>query len=326
MEGLHGGVRYRSVNTVVIINGDDDFLKERAALEEASMILSTSILHFSFPEEAEKYDDMIDAIPMDDRGQTIIVWGVAEFPKKILEGCTTIVVAAKGKKLSSNCAKRTICVQKPKSYDDGAEYIRWILKEGERLNIDLKRVASALFVNCGTDLRKTCSEIAKIKVLVGQSGEADPSVVRRVMCFSAELTPRSVVDAVCEGHPAKAIAFYDKLQEGGCETGWILAYMQRHVIQQIRMAELLKSGCSDAEVSSVLGLHLLTFRNVMAPRLGLWSDSSLRQSLDTLCDLDLLHKRGADVSRWGLETEIIRLSEEAKHNVASCRNRAMQGG
>jgi hypothetical protein len=49
----------------------------------------------------------------------------------------------------------------------------------------------------------------------------------------------------------------------------------------------------------------------------LWPVSFLRESFAILCDLDLLHKRGVDVSHWGLESEIIRLSEEAKHNVAS---------
>jgi DNA polymerase III delta subunit len=230
------------------------------------------------------------------------------------------LVAAKGKTIHSARAKREVEVKKPKPYDDGAEYVRWILKEGERLNIDLSMIAVALFWNCGTDLRKICSEITKIKVLVGPGGTAEPSLARRVMCFSAELTPKHVIDAVCEGHPAKAIAFYDRLQEGGCETGWIIAYMQRHAIQQLRAELLLKSGHTVEQVAAAFGSHPAFVRSNILPKLGLWSISSLRFSLDTLCSLDLKHKRGTDVSRWGLEPEIIRLSEEAKHNVTSRRS------
>ncbi len=306
------------MSTLIIVNGDDDFLKERAALDESAMSLAASVQHFSLKEDADRYAEWLEMVPIGLGASTVVLWDATEVPTLPEEG-TAIVVAAKGKALHSARAKREIEARKPKPYDDGAEYIRWILKEGERLNIDLSHVAVALFVNCGTDLRKTCSEIAKIKVLVGPGGAAEPSLARRVMCFSAELTPKHVVDAVCEGHPAKAIAFYDRLQEGGCETGWIIAYMQRHAIQQLRAALLLGSGCSVEQTAAALGAHPAFFRSTIMPRLGLWGVSSLRLSLDTLCELDLQHKRGVDVSRWGLELEIIRLSEEAKHNVAASR-------
>jgi len=305
------------MGTLIIVNGNDEFLKERAALDEAAIALTTGLRHFRLPRERDHYLDIIEVSPMsgDDR-VTTIVWGANDVPP-IAEIGTTIVVAASGKTLTHDKAKRVVDVRKPKTYDDGIDYIRWILKEGERLNIDLRRVASALFVNCGTDLRKICSEIGKLRILADSSDAADPSVARRVMCFSAELTPRHVIDAICDGHPAKAIAFYDKLQERDCETGWVLAYMHRHVLQQLRIELSFASGMSVEQTAASLDLQPTFFRNAIVPRLGLWAISSLRESFDILCRLDLLHKRGMDVSRWGLEPEIIRLSEEAKHNVAS---------
>ena len=305
------------MNTLIIVNGDDDFLKERVALDEAAMALASSIQHFRLPQEADSYAEFLDVTPLDGAGLAIVIWNASEIPELLADG-TTIVVAAKGKVLNNEKAKRTLDAKKPKSYDGGIEYVRWILKEGERLNIDLRRVASALFVNCGTDLRKICSEIGKLRVIVDPGGVADPSVARSVMCFSAKLTPKYVIDAICDGHPAKAIVFYDKLQDGGCETGWIVSYMQRHVIQQLRAELLLLSGLSMEQVAVALGLHLSFFRSAIMSRRGLWSISSLFESFETLCDIEVLHKRGVDVSRWGLESEIIRLSEEAKHNVA-CR-------
>ena len=308
-------VNFRFVNTLIIVNGDDDFLKERIALDEIAMSLAPSVHHFRFPHERARYLEFLDVVPLSMAPRVIAVWDCSEVPP-MCEDATVIVVAAAGKNLKDDKAKRVVDVRKPKPYDGGVEYVKWILREGERLNIDLTRVASALFLNCGTDLRKICSEIGKLKVLLGPEGVADPSVARRVMCFSAELTPKHVVDAVCEGHPAKAIAFYDKLQERGCETGWIIAYMQRHVLQQLRSELLLSAGSPVEQVSSSLNVQPTFFRNVIMPRLGLWVVSSLRESLVTLCDLDLAHKRGVDVSRWGLEPEIIRLSEEARHNVS----------
>ena len=308
------------MNTLIIINGDDDFLKERAALDEAAMSLANIVHHFHFPQEKQEYQEHLDILPMSKAQQATIIWGASEVPEILNDDDTTTIIVSSKKTLNHEKAKRVIEVKKPKPYDGGSEYIRWIMNEGGRLNIDLKRVASALFVNNGTDLRKICSEIEKLRVLFGSGGVADPLLARRVMCFSAELTPKHVVDAICEGHPAKAIAFYDKLQEKGCETGWIIAYMQRHVLQQIRMNLLQQSGMSEEQVSEALGLHPIFFRKAVMPRLKLWGVSSLRESLKTLCCLDLLHKRGVDVSHWGLEPEIIRLSEEAKHNVANHGN------
>lgn len=280
------------------------------------MTLAPRTRHFRLPHQLAEYLEFMDMTPMSTTPEAVVVWNAATVPE-VSEDCTTIVVAASGKSLSSSKAKRVLDVRKPKPYDDGADYIRWILKEGDRLNIDLRRVASALFVNCGTDLRKICSEIGKLRVLSGSEGVADPSVARRVMCFSAELTPKHIIDAICDGHPAKAIAFYDKLQERGCETGWIIAYMQRHVLQQLRAKLLLSSGMPLERIAESIGVHPTSFRNVTMPRLGLWGVPSLRESFATLCDLDVLHKRGIDVAHWGLEPEIIRLSEEARHNVAS---------
>lgn len=302
------------MGAMTIICGDDEFLKERAAFDVALSALSSDIFHFRLPEQTDDLSDALDLVPMDGRSRTIIVWGATK-TFAIPDDADVIFVSAKGKTLTDVGAKRVITVKKPKEYNGGEDYVRWILKEGDRLNIDLSRVASALYLNTGTDLRKICSEINKIRVLTDPGGVAEPAVARGVMCFSAELTPRHIVDAVCEGHPAKAIAFYDKLQEGGCETGWIIAYMQRHVIQQLRAELLSASGTPSDQLPSMLNLHPVVFRNTVMLRMGLWAVSSLRDSLATFCNLDLLHKRGVDVSRWGLEPELIRLSEEAKHNV-----------
>lgn len=301
---------------LIIINGDDGFLKERAAIDEAAMSLSNELSQFKFPEDSIKYEEFLSSRPLDPCSETAIIWNASNVPN-IFDEVTTIVVSAKGKNLSDNRAKRVVNVKKPKPYDDGIEYVKWILNEGDRLRIDLSRVASALFVNCGMDLRKICSEIEKLRVVSDSHGVVDPSVARRVMCFSAELTPKFVVDAICEGHPAKALAFYDKLQERRNETGWILAYMQRHVLQQLRAELMKKSGMSSNQISAALDIHPVVYEKTVIPRFGLWEISALRRSFCLLCDLDLLHKRGVEISEWGLETEIIRLSEEARQNVAS---------
>jgi DNA polymerase III delta subunit len=131
------------------------------------------------------------------------------------------------------------------------------------------------------------------------------------MCFSAELTPKSVIDAICEGHTVKALTFYERLQERHDETGWILAYMQRHVAQQMRSDFLLESGASSNRAAEIIGVHPYVYMKTFCQRQNLWPMKTLKKSLRSLCDLDVLHKKGVDVC-CGLEVEIITLSESVK--------------
>jgi DNA polymerase III delta subunit len=189
------------------------------------------------------------------------------------------------------------------------------MDEGTSFNIDLSRVASALFVNNGRSLRKISSEIRKLAILTSPGSEVAPEIAKSVMCFSAALSPRDVVDAVCDGDTLRAMVYHDKLQERTDETGWIIAYLQRHVLRQLRLEQLITQKLSHNDIAKKLGIHPFFFKKVILPRMGLWSHPSLMSSISVLCDLDIAHKQGKQHSHFGLELEIIRLSEEAKKNV-----------
>lgn len=298
--------------TLILIDGEEEFLKEQAALEEAqSRLVPVSTYHL--PDGLSSY---LDDSQMDVPGaRSFIVYGAKDVPALPAGKDDLLVVVAEGKKkLEHPSAKRVLSFQKLKSFDDNNEVVKWIVREGEKLNIDLSRVAGALFVNCGEGLRKLSSEIRKLTVLTPPGGTVTPEVARSILCFSADLRPSSIVTAVCEGNPVKALALYDKLQEIGDETGWILAYMQRHVVQQLRMLALESSDLPADRRAAIVGIHPFLYRKASTKeKLGLWSQKSLLASLRTLCDLELAHKRGDVSARVGLESEIVRLSEEARN-------------
>ncbi|KKK91970.1 hypothetical protein LCGC14_2707600, partial [marine sediment metagenome] len=237
------------------------------------------------------YLDESDMRPLFGGRRVFIVKGAKEIPPLPSGDDVLIIVSASKKKLKSSNANRIHNFPKLKTYDDNNEVISWILKEGARLNIDLSRVAGALFVNCGRSLRKISSEIGKLAIL-SPTGAVAPQDARSIMCFSADLTPKSVVDSVCEGRPAMALAFLDKLQEGGDETGWIIAFLQRHVLRQFQMESLNEAGVPQTEAASRLGVHPFVYRKMSESRLGLWSRSSLFSSVEKLRELDVAHKRG----------------------------------
>ncbi len=290
---------------------------ERAAYDEARSFLSSTVLEFDEKSGLDPYYEEISCRPADGTGRRVfIVWSATEVPR--LPAAPDGLVVVSSKKLDHVGQFRRLEFPKLKTFDDKNEMVGWIIKEGDRLGIDLRRVAQGLYLNSRRSLRKLASEILKLKTLV-PSGPVGPEDVRSVLPYSADLTPKEIVEAVCEGHPVKAIAFVDRLQDANDETGWIIAFLQRHAILQLRVDELVSSGLSLDGAAKALDIHPFFFRKTVAPRLGLWGRDSLSRSLNELCRLDLLHKRGDNSAAVGLEAEVIRLSEEARNNVKRSR-------
>jgi DNA polymerase III delta subunit len=300
--------------TIVLINGEEEFLKERAALQEVESGLFSAVSHFQ-EDDVEKLRDEAELDPISPGSRCFVLWGATKVPQVSLGVADCLIcVAATGKPLKEPGA-RSVNFPKLKSFDDNNEVLRWIMTEGDRVKLDLKRVATALFVNSGKSLRKLSSEIRKLSVTCKPGAIVSPEEAKSVMCFSADLTPKSVIDAICDGQPARALAFYDKLQEGGDETGWVLAYLQRHVWQQLVIGLCGKVQLPEKDVASIVGIHPFVLRKMMESRTGLWSEASLSRSLNTLCDLDAAHRRSDPSVRLVLELEIARLSEESSKNV-----------
>jgi DNA polymerase III delta subunit len=297
------------LSSLIIINGEEDFLKERAAFDEARNSLSNLVIQFNY-DKLSDYLEEIDYSTLNEP-RTFILWNSVEIPRLPHDSDTLIVVSKNT--LNSDSAKRTHEFPKLKTYESNNQVIKWILDEGRSLNIDLSSVASALFVSHGRNLRKISSEIRKLSVLTSYGEVVKSDVARSLICFSAELSPKEVVDSICKGNAARSLAFYDKMQEKTDESGWVIAYLQRHVLQFIKINKLITSGASDKHVAEKIGMHPFFYKNSFAPYAKLWSRESLIRSLDTLCALDIMHKCGKDdFVRLGLELEIVRLSEEAK--------------
>jgi DNA polymerase III delta subunit len=299
------------LSDLVIINGEEEFLKERAALDEARSSLVDHVYQYEYA-DLDKYKEEREISTMFGSSRAFIIWNCLSIPPLPNDDDVLIVVSKRD--LEDARAKRIRNFPRLKDYDNNNQVIQWILDEGNSLNIDLSRVAGALFVNSGKSLRKISSEIRKLAVLSSSNGEITPEIARSIMCFSATLNPRDVVDSMCNGNTALALAFHDKLQERADETGWIIAYLQRHVLQQLRLGQMISQSIASEDIIKQLGVHPFVFKKVILPRAGLWSRSSLMSSIDTLCDLDIAHKQGKQFSHFGLELEIIRLSEEAKKN------------
>jgi DNA polymerase III delta subunit len=296
---------------LILISGEEELLMERAAHDEAHLAFGEETLEFFAPDGVDAYLQESQCALLGGAKRTYILWDATEVPALPENPQDTLIVVSK-KAIAHPQSKRALKFPKLKAYPENNEVLGWILKEGEAHTIDLKRVAGALFMNVGSSLRKLATEVDKLALVVPKGSVVSPEIARSLLCFSADLTPKEIVDALCDGQTPRALAFFDKLQERADETGWILAFMQRHVLQQLRFELLAERKTPDDRAAITLGVHPFILKRMYVTRKGLWTKSSLKQSIDTLCDLDIAHKRGSSWARFGLELEIVRLCEEAK--------------
>lgn len=304
---------------LVVISGEEEFLMERAAKNAASSRLFNETFEYKFPDDKEKYLEESRIGLFGENPKAFILHDcdqIPDLPENELD-LLVIVMNVNKEQLQDKRITQSFHFPKLKNFGNKNEYVEWILKEGERLNIDLSRVANALFVNCGNRLRKISSEIEKIAVVTTKGHVVSPDLVRSVLCFSAEITPKNIVDAVCEGRTSVAISYYDRLQDLGDETGWILSYMYRHVLQMFRLSEFVSLNHDESQISQALNVTSFILKKFIMPMRGLWSRDSLRSSITTLSMIDEMNKKGRGFAEYFLESEIVRLSEEAR-NVHGC--------
>jgi DNA polymerase III delta subunit len=294
--------------TVVVVYGDDDFLVEQQVQQEAASYMASSIRSYQFPEGFSEFEQEVNTESIDGKSRVFVIFD-SEFIPSIPKHET--VIFSSSKKMTGVPDDATIInCKKLKSFSNNNEVIKWILKTGDQLGVDLTRVAGALFLNNGNDLRKIYSEIEKIVVLSNPGDVISPDVAKSVMCFSSDLDPKFVIESICEGNTLKALTFYERLQERNDETGWIIAYLQRYTSNQLRFNVLSKSGASNEFISEVIGLHPYVIKQTLQEHKKTFKNDVLCASFLSLCDLDSLHKLGKNV-RFLLELEIVRLSEEA---------------
>ena len=293
---------------ITYIFGEEDFLMERAAMEEVASYLGRNIVRC----ESKKFDpnDLLD------EPSSYLVYDCESLFNISSDTIHDFLFLHKiGIKPPKNCNGRVLEYPKLKVNNSQNQVLNWVIKEGEKLNIDLSRVAGALFLNCGNRLRKISSEIEKIRTISSDGEVVSPDKVKSVLCFSSEITPRSILDAIHEGKTNLALSYYDRLQELGNETGWILSYLQNSIIQIYRAKIMKESGVKN--ISDVLEINDFVLNNFVLDKTNLWTQDSLKQSVRVLSDIEVYHKSGNLISDFMLELEIIRLSEEASIKLKS---------
>ena len=193
------------------------------------------------------------------------------------------------------------------------DYLKFIIGEGRRYNIDMSEFAAALFVSVGNCAHKLSIEVEKLHWVSDPSKPLSSSDFKSIICFSATESPKKIVEAICEGRITKAIAWYDHLQKEEAETGWILAYLEKFFEQctKLKRAELNQDDLT--QTLSSLELHRYRYENehkILVHRLSL---DKLQRGYDLFKELYGHHKTGRLHSHQYISIALIELLEEHEH-------------
>ena len=192
-------------------------------------------------------------------------------------------------------------------------YLKFIIEEGRRYNIDMNDFAAALFVAAGNCAHKISTEIEKLHWVCDDAHPVTASDFKSIVSFSAAESPRRIIEAICEGRLNKAIAWYDHLQKEEAETGWILAYLEKFFDQCTKLKEIT---LNNSDVTSFLTQNEIPryrYENehkVVVHRLSL---DKLRSSHDIFTKLYGFHKTGRLHSHQYVSLALMRFFEEQEH-------------
>lgn len=280
------------MSQIIIINCEDEFLREREAYDQARSFLADEIISFKFPKDEEKFFEFSSLREFSQLKKVFVVFDCVGIPK-----------------LPENVS--LICVPKSKLAVPGARIInipilkrndvyQFILNEGERHKIDLSDVVDALLMNNGTCLRRLVSEIEKIVTMTGLEGKIKPQDARQVMCSFLPIDTNLLIDFVICGKTKSLILAFDRMEDG--EIAKTLAYFYNNVSRVLQLQAFKNNQI----------LQKTAFRKT-TDQLNLWTNESLVQSVKTLAYLDERQKLGDLSVKFRLKQEMIRLSEEIKN-------------
>lgn len=282
---------------------DDSFFAERFAIRKANESLSGDII---IRDHSEFVNLDLGFRSLFDEKRTFIILNASLVDESKLDGNDYFFVL---KKYVDD--PRVVSLPPLKVSNNRNDVIDWIIDEGKTLNIDLSKVASALFVNSGIRLRKIYSEIQKISEMVNPGSTVEFSDIRDIIVFSGDLTPKELTNSIINRRSKTAFSLYDKLQVDDSETGWIVSYLQNEFSQIFSYGYMKKSGVDDDSIADSMGINRWVLSNFVIPNYDRPGVANIRRHLGELNSIEIDHKSGSGNAEFRLLNLIYEITSEA---------------
>src|SRR5690348_12458829 len=174
------------------------------------------------------------------------------------------------------------------------EMPRILVGEAQRLGFRLDPAAARMLVErMGSNPQRLRNEVERLALWAGQGGEASASDLGEMIADTSEAAVWSLSDALIEGDAAAALRIGERLiGQGENVTGLIYGLASR-LRSACAAAAQLEEGVPPGQVESSLKMHPYAAKQLVR-RLGNTDLASLRAATETLADLELWCRGGAD--------------------------------
>jgi len=171
---------------------------------------------------------------------------------------------------------------------------RVLVGEAQRLGFRLDPAAARMLVErMGTNPQRLRNELERLALWAGEGGEASAADLQEMIADTSEAAVWSLSDALIEGDAATALRIGERLiGQGENVTGLIYGLASR-LRSACAAAAQLEEGIPPKQVESSLKMHPYAAKQLVR-RLGGTDLASLRMATETLADLELWCRGGAD--------------------------------
>jgi DNA polymerase III subunit delta len=171
---------------------------------------------------------------------------------------------------------------------------RVLVGEAQRLGFRLDPAAARMLVErMGTNPQRLHNELERLALWAGEGGEASAADLQEMIADTSEAVVWSLSDALIEGDAATALRIGERLiGQGENVTGLIYGLASR-LRGACAAAAQLEEGIPPKQVEASLKMHPYAAKQLVR-RLGGTDLASLRMATETLADLELWCRGGAD--------------------------------
>lgn len=312
--------KWKSPPNVVVLSGDDEYLRSRELKEaisiadmtgrmvetiyggqrdELSRILSSSGVFFRDPillivEEPQHVDVDLVLKHQISKGSlvSIVLNHAGILPKsgnlaKIVGELPTRMVAA---------------FKKPKPWEIEEYATKFCVKEASKRGLDLGTpLARALVQNVGQDLGVLSFEIEKISMFLG-GGRVTPQDLSKVLGAFVDGGPKPVVEGLEVRSLKKVSAALWAVHRASAHSLpsavlRVCAFVVPSVITWLHVASLASEGASGEEIGSRVGVHPYVVQKTLSPAAKRWGEKDLVQLVRGLAVVEKAVKLGK-VNPW----------------------------
>lgn len=303
---------------VVILSGDEDFLRQRELQEAVASADRTdrSVEWLENPTTDELSTTLSSSGVFFTEKTLIVVEGaqglsasfVLEHHEKGSADCCVLIHepgAIKAKSVAAQIAKglpeRLVAkFKKPKPWEMEDHLARFLMREANSRKVKLgEPLARALVRNVGEDFGVLSFELEKLTLFVTAESRTDITVDDLKACVGASVqgSPKPLVSALAARDPKllhRNLAYFKKTHLGQLSTAVIQAcvFISRAAMTWLEVASYLKQGLSAEDISHQLEVHKFVVQKEHLPVARRWGEKKTIELLQNLGAVERAVKLG----------------------------------